>query len=142
MPLFTSDAKSPHEAVFGMVGPRLDTVRDARWKMHVLMVRDWQIGKPGERWIDPRGPDGVTILAPYEQYQPTDHPGLRTGDAPAAMALFDLKNDPGEQHNVADQHPEIVARLKGLYDQMNKDVPPPPAPKGKAGAAKRAAGAK
>ena len=141
MPLFTSDAKSPHEVVFGMVGPRLDTVRDERWKLHVLLPHDWQ-SKPGERWIDPRGPDGVTILAPYEQYQPTDHPGLRTGDAPAAMALFDLKNDPGEQHNVADQHPEIVARLKGLYDQMNKDVPPPPAPKGKAGAAKRAAGAK
>ena len=74
----------------------------------------------------------MTILAPYEQYQPNDYPGLQTGDAPAAMALFDLHNDPGEQHNVADKHPDVVARLKALHDQMNKDVPPPPpAPKGK-----------
>ncbi len=141
MPLLTSDARSPHEVVFGMAGPRLDTVRDERWKLHVLMPHDWKMGKPGERWIDPRGPDGVTILAPYEQYQPTDHPGLRTGDAPSAMALFDLQNDPGEQHNVADQHPDIVARLKALYDRMNKEVPPPPAPKGRGGTGKHAAGA-
>jgi len=132
MPLFTSDAKSPHEAVFGLHGPRLSIVRDERWKLHVLPARDLKLGKDGERWIDPRGPDGVTILAPYEQYQPTDHPGLRTGDAPAAMALFNLQDDPGEQHNVADKHPDVVARLKALYDQINKDVPPPPpAPKGK-----------
>ena len=133
MPLFTSGARSPHEAVFGMAGPRLVTARDERWKLHVLPPHDWKIGKPGERWIDPRGPDGVTILAPYEQYQPTDFPGLRTGDAPKAMMLFDLQSDPGEQKDVAAEHPDIVARLKAAYDRMNKDVPPPPpvAPKGR-----------
>ncbi|MFA7006756.1 MAG: hypothetical protein WC429_22135 [Verrucomicrobiia bacterium] len=43
------------------------------------------------------------------------------------MMLFDLQSDPGEQKDVAADHPEIVARLKALYDRMNKDVPPPPA---------------
>ena len=78
---------------------------------------------PGERWIDARGPDGVTILAPYEQATPENHPGLRTGDPAAPMQLFDLQNDPGEQHDVAAQHPDVVARLKKLYDATNKDVP-------------------
>ncbi|MCX7827495.1 MAG: sulfatase-like hydrolase/transferase, partial [Verrucomicrobiae bacterium] len=133
MPLFTSDAKSPHEAVFGQRRERLAVVCDERWKLHVLPPTFGFATKPGERWIDPRGPDGVTILAPYEQYQPTDHPGLQTGDAPVAMMLFDLQNDPGEQHNVASQHPEVVARLKLLYDRMNKDVPPPSAPAKKKG---------
>ena len=34
------------------------------------------------------------------------------------MSLFDLTNDPGEQHDVAAEHPEIVARLKARYDEL------------------------
>ena len=34
------------------------------------------------------------------------------------MSLFDLEADPGEQHDVAASHPEIVARLKARYDQV------------------------
>jgi hypothetical protein len=99
------------------------TVRDRRWKLHVLPARDRRIGRPGERWVDPRAPDGVTILAPYEQYQPSDYPGLRTGDDTKALCLFDLKEDPGEQHDVAGQHPDVVARLKAKYDGLVKEVP-------------------
>ena len=128
MPLFTSAAGSPHEVVFGHQGPLLATVRDARWKLHVLAPRDnfMNLYKPGERWIDPRGPDGVTILAPYEQYQPSDHPGLRTGDASKPMQLFDLQADPGEQHDVAAQHADVVESLKKPFDETNKLVPPAP----------------
>ena len=39
--------------------------------------------------------------------------------------LFDLQADPAEQHNVAAEHPEVVARLKGLYDEMAAQVPRP-----------------
>ncbi|HRE07132.1 MAG TPA: hypothetical protein PKX00_16075, partial [Opitutaceae bacterium] len=77
-----------------------------------------KLAKPGERWIDPRGPDGVTILAPYDQYQPHHHPGVTTGDAPAPMQLFDLLADPAEQHDVAPAQPETVAHLRTLYDQF------------------------
>jgi len=125
MPLFTGDATRPHDVIFGHQGSRLATVRDARWKLHVLKPADnfLKLDKPGERWIDPRAPDGVTILAPYEQAQPAEHPGLRTGDAPKPMQLFDLQSDPGEQRDVAAQHPDEVARLKAAYDAINKDVP-------------------
>lgn len=30
--------------------------------------------------------------------------------------LYDLKADPGQQHNVADQYPEVVAQLRKTYD--------------------------
>jgi uncharacterized sulfatase len=125
LPLFTSDAASPHEVIFGQQNSRLACVRDARWKLHVLKPSGGLAGldKPGEKYIDPRGPDGVTILAPYEQAQPSEHPGQKTGDAPRAMQLFDLRNDPGEQHDVAAAHPAEVQRLKAAYDAMNKDVP-------------------
>lgn len=136
-PLLTGADKGPHEYVFGHQGARLATVRDARWKLHVLKANDRheRLEKDGH-WIDPRGPDGVTIIAPYEQYPPEAYPGSRLGDAPLPMMLFDLLSDPGEQHNVAADHPDIVARLKAAYDEMNKDVPKPPA-KGKKGGRKK-----
>jgi hypothetical protein len=36
------------------------------------------------------------------------------------MQLFDLKNDPAEQVDVAKEHPEVVARLKQLFDEAMK----------------------
>ncbi len=124
MPLLTSDAASPHEAIFGHKQAQLAVVRDARWKLHVLApgIGLATIYKPGEKYIDPRGPDGVTILAPYEQSEPSAHPGVLTGAPPQPMQLFDLQNDPSEQIDVADQNPEVVARLKASYDRMTQDI--------------------
>src|SRR6188768_1126656 len=122
-PLLTSNAKSPHEVIVGAQGPRLATIRDARWKLHVLAGNDRGYRPAANtKWVDPRAPDGVTLLAPYEQYSPADFPGLQTGDAPRAMALFDLSTDPAEQHDVADAHPDIVKRLKAQYDELANDI--------------------
>lgn len=125
LPVLTSAAKSPHEVIFGHQATKLSCVRDGRWKLHVLAPKDMFLtfDKPGQRWVDARAPDGVTILAQFEQYQPSEHPGLRTGVASKPMQLFDLQNDPGEQRDVAAQHPDVVARLKKLYDTMSKEVP-------------------
>ena len=38
--------------------------------------------------------------------------------------LYDLRNDPGETTDVADQHPAEVARLRAAYDQWWEDVQP------------------
>ncbi|MBK8093464.1 MAG: sulfatase [Verrucomicrobiaceae bacterium] len=122
--IWTGEAKAPHEFIFGHQGPKLHTIRDARWKLHVLPAREMLLKpRPDGRWLDPRAPDGVTILAPYEQYNLDSHPGVTTGVKPAAMQLFDLQNDPTEQSDLANQHPDEVKRLKVAYDAMNKDVP-------------------
>lgn len=124
LPLLASDAASPHTVIFGHQGSRLATVRDKRWKLHLLPAAEMKL-KPGPdgRWLDPRAPDGVTILAPFEQYNLEDHPGLRTGDAPAAMQLFDLQTDPAEQHNVAAEHPDQVRRLRAAWEAIRNEVP-------------------
>lgn len=124
MPLLTGAAASPHAVVFGQRGPRLATVRDRRWKLHVLAPAEMKL-KPGPdgRWRDPRAPDGVTILAPWEQYNIDARPGAPGGDPPAPMQLFDLSRDPAEQHDVATAHPEEVRRLKAAFDAMNQQVP-------------------
>ncbi len=123
LPLLNGKADRLHDVVFGQSGPRVATVRDNRWKLHLVPARSPKEAKRTERWIDPRGPDGVTILAPYEQYQPSDYPGLRSGDNAKALSLFDLKEDPGEQRDVAGQHADVVARLKAKYDELVKEFP-------------------
>jgi arylsulfatase A-like enzyme len=124
LPLLTSQAPTPHTVIVGHQGPRLATIRDARWKLHVLPPTEMRLAPgPDGRWLDPRAPDGVTILAPFEQYNLDAHPGLRSGAVPAALQLFDLQADPGEQRDVAAEHPAEVARLKAAFDAMQKDVP-------------------
>jgi uncharacterized sulfatase len=118
LPVMMTDAKSPHDVIFGHAGRQLATVRDARWKLHVHARPAPAQPRRAGRWIDPRAPDGVTILAPYEQPQPDQFPGIATGDAPAPMMLFDLENDPSEQKNVATEKAEVIVRLKKHYDGM------------------------
>ena len=43
---------------------------------------------------------------------------------PAKTELFDLSKDPGEQHNVADQFPEVVSDLSARLDAYAKEMKP------------------
>ena len=122
LPVLAGNARSRHDVIIGHAGPNLATVRDGRWKLHVLPARDRRDDPASGRWIDPRAPDGVTILAPFEQSQPAEYPGLRTGDETRAMSLFDLDLDPGEQHDVAAKHLDVAARLKSRFDQFVADA--------------------
>jgi uncharacterized sulfatase len=126
LPLFTSTtATSEHQAIVGAQGEKPAFIRDSQWKLHVLPGNDPFLGatKRGGQWTDPRGPDGTTIVAPREQPQPSEYPGAQAGIAAAAMQLFDLKNDPAEQVDVAKQHPDIVARLRQQCDEITTCPP-------------------
>jgi arylsulfatase A-like enzyme len=121
-PLLTSaEAKSPHEALYAMQGTYLMTVRSGKWKLHVRSPGP--APKRGDDWVDPRGPDGVTILAPYEQARPSAYPGATAGDGPKDMMLFDLEADPAEQHDVSKKYPDVVKRIKAIYEKTLAEVP-------------------
>jgi arylsulfatase len=38
------------------------------------------------------------------------------------LSLFNLKDDPGELHNIAAEHPEIVKRLRALAETTRKEL--------------------
>ncbi len=114
--------ESPHEVIVGMQGGRLAVVRSGRWKLHVREPGNESTHPVDKPWVDPRGPDGVTILAPFEQPQPNAFPGLLGGVASKRMMLFDMESDPGEQRNVAREHPEVVQRLKAQFDTITRQA--------------------
>jgi arylsulfatase A-like enzyme len=116
--LTNSKAESPHEALYGMTGTNLMIVRSGKWKLHVRQPGG--VPKRSADWVDPRGPDGVTILAPYEQARPTQYPGALGGAPPKPMMLFDIEADPMEQRDLSDQHPDVVKRLKTLCDKTRE----------------------
>ena len=131
-PLMTSaGARSPHEAILAMVGGRLHIVRSGKWKLHVRAPGPPRDPANIQSYIDTsfnfRGPDGTTIIAPFEQPHPTRHPGVLTGDARTDMMLFDLEADPSEQHDMADSYPDVVKRLKALFDEHDGEETPRPA---------------
>ena len=132
LPLMTKPgAVSPHEAIYAMSGAKLHIIRSGKWKLHVRTPGASTSIDAGPEWVDPRGPDGLTLIAPFEQARPSQYPGTQSGDAPKAMMLFDLAKDPSEQHDVAASNPEVVKRLYGMFEKLDVQVPdfPPIRPK-------------
>jgi len=93
-------AKSPHEAYYLYYGRQLQAVRMGKWKLHFPHGYRTLGGRPG-------GTGGIPV--PYEQ-------------AKIGLALFDLESDKGETTDVAQQHPEVVARIKELADRMRAEL--------------------
>lgn len=99
-PLLTADpqAKSPHEALWFYWGRELHAVRSGRWKLHLphpyaALERAGAEGQPGA-------------------YR------ARTTE----LALYDLRTDPGEQTNLAHEHPEVVQQLLQSAEQARTDL--------------------
>ncbi len=95
-----ADATSPHDAFYCYYGGELRAVRDRRYKLHFPHAYQTLAGRPG-------GSGG----------RPASYKQARIG-----LELFDLKNDPGETTNIADAHPEVVARLSRHADLAREDL--------------------
>ncbi len=93
-------AKSPHEAIFYYNGWRLEAIRSGKWKLHLPHVYRTLAGRQG-------GTGGKPVK--YEQRK-------------IGIALYDLENDIGEQHDVATEYPDVVKRLSALAQKMAKEL--------------------
>ena len=91
-------AKTPHEAYFYYWGKHLQAVRNGKWKLH--------------------------LAHDYDQPAPPGHDGRpgKYAKRQIGVELFDLELDIGETRNVADQHPDAVARLQALAESCRDDL--------------------
>lgn len=130
-PLLSRGEAPAERAIFGFAGTHLATVRKGRYKLHVRAPQARPRWTSPERWIDPRGPDGITLLAPFEQYQPTEYPSPPGGEPGRKGMLIDLVLDPGERKDVSSEHPDIVRELEALARKLEEEMPPDdPPPRG------------
>ena len=90
---FDRSSESPHEAWFYYQGTQLQAVRSGPWKL-ALTAQSLGMGIK-ERPEDLRSP------------------GVR---------LYNLAEEVGEMTNVAEEHPDVVARLRRFADEMIGDI--------------------
>jgi arylsulfatase A-like enzyme len=94
------NATSPQEAYYFYYGNQLQTIRSGKWKLHFPHQYRTMAGRPG-------GTGGI----------PTKYSQAKIG-----KELFDLQSDIGETTDVADQHPDVVARLSALGSVIRKEL--------------------
>jgi arylsulfatase A len=87
--------ESPHEALFYFEGQTLAAVRSGEWKLMIARQKDAKTEKKSD------------VAAEKEVYKPH---------------LYNLDKDIGETTDVSAQNPEVVNRLQGYLETMDKDL--------------------
>ncbi len=93
-------AESPHEAYYFYYGKQLQAMRMGDWKLHFPHGYRTMAGKPG-------GKGGI----------PTGYSQAKIG-----LSLFNLREDIGEQNDVAAKHPDIVKRMQAMAEEMRAEL--------------------
>lgn len=109
--------KQTHSAIFTMQRDEIRTVRKGDWK---LFLKRPQFYEPVDLsdWSDWRGPDGTTIIAPYEQANPTMYPGIKPEKMEGEKFLFNLGEDISEMVNLSENHLDIIKELENEYSSF------------------------
>jgi len=96
------------------------SIRKGDWKLFVNKPRFYRPVNL-ETWKDKRGPDGTTIIAPYEQATPAQYPGIKPEKPKNDIQLFNLKVDPTESNDLAKEKPELVKEMLQEYQTYKEN---------------------
>lgn len=90
--LFARDGKSPYEVFYYYDRDQLHAVRSGKWKLFVPIDK------------------------------PMRHPHFKNNQKETQPLLFDVVSDIGSRHNVAAQHPDVVARLMAYAEKAREEL--------------------
>ncbi len=115
------NARTPHESLLFYSGDELQAVRSGDWKLHFTHEYLTVAGPPGR----------AGKPANFEKMQPKsiEESGIR-GIASRhgyevrriEQSLFNLKDDPGESSNVANENLDVIRRLEALAETARADL--------------------
>jgi arylsulfatase A-like enzyme len=91
---------NPRDHFYYYYGRQLQAVRQDKWKLHF-----------------PHGYRSYEGVAPGKNGLPGPYAHGETG-----LELYDLENDIGETHDVAEKHPDVVERLTALGERARKEL--------------------
>ena len=94
-----TSAKSPHTAFYYFKGLKLEAVRKGAWKLHLAVSEAGDKGKAVQKNGEPRG--------------------IKSASLPQ---LFNLTEDISESSDLAEKHPEVMAELMALAQEMDNDL--------------------
>jgi arylsulfatase len=120
-PLISGEGRSPRDTFYFYAGDELQAVRSGPWKLHLpheYLTPALPPGKEGK-------PANFSNLKPASMQQS----GLR-GIASRhgylvrkiELSLYNLDDDVGESTNLADKHPQTVARLLDLAERARAEL--------------------
>ncbi|WP_158293193.1 sulfatase-like hydrolase/transferase [Tamlana fucoidanivorans] len=110
-----------HAPVFSMHGDNIMSVRKGDYKLFIRRPPGFVI-EDFTGWVDPRGPDGNTIIAQTEQATPANYPGVIPVYPEKDIQLFNLKEDPTESNNLSQAYPELVEELLKIYNNFQENL--------------------
>ena len=113
MPFLTLDQPTPHESLLLVQSPERAAIRAGDWKLLQLTESAAADAAPSGKRVGAAAKKGNRRQAP----QPTGN-----------SELYNLSSDPEERQNVANEHPDVVRRLKTQLDEYLKDAVPPGQP--------------
>lgn len=114
-------AQSPHQAIVFYSGEELHAIRSGNWKLHFPHPYLTTAGAPGKGGKPSNWGQGTPLSIKDSSVQAiASRHGQKVAQLP--LSLYDLNIDPGETNNLADQHPDVVARLKALAEPYRAEL--------------------
>jgi uncharacterized sulfatase len=107
--------RNDHAPVFSLHNDQIMSVRKGEYKLFLQKPR---YKRKALDAVDPRRPDGKTILAPFEQATWDQYPGVVPEEPPERIQLFHLSVDRTESSELSDQMPEKVKELMLEYENF------------------------
>ncbi|MEO1836802.1 MAG: sulfatase-like hydrolase/transferase [Akkermansiaceae bacterium] len=113
-----------HAPIFTSHREKVITIRDGDWKLylhkpHYLSKRDLN-----PDWIDPKAPNGTSIIAQSEQPSSMKYPGVVPKKFDNPLPLFNLAQDPTESIDRSKEYPELATKLRKQYQRFLATMPP------------------
>ena len=69
-----------------------------------------------------QGTVGALRGSKHTAWEGAPRAGDRAASPDVLPALYHLRRDPGEQYNVADEHPEVVRRTRSRMERLAKEL--------------------